>query len=77
MQPVRTPTRADDGFRPWQFFVLAALGCATAATFIARGQGVTAVILLSVLMAGAGARRHCGAAHGPAAGVGATTIAPR
>jgi len=41
----------DQGLQPWQFFVLAALGCATAATFIARGQGVTAVILLTVLMA--------------------------
>jgi hypothetical protein len=41
------------GLQPWQFFVLAALGCATAATFMARGQGITVVILLSVLMAGA------------------------
>jgi hypothetical protein len=30
--------------------VLAALGCATAVTFMARGQGVTVVILLGVLM---------------------------
>src|SRR5262245_14729480 len=37
----------------WQFFVLAALGCATAATFMARGRGITAVVMLSVLMAGA------------------------
>jgi hypothetical protein len=43
----------DQSLQPWQFFVLAALGCATAATFMARGQGVTAVVLLSVLMAGA------------------------
>jgi hypothetical protein len=35
---------------PWQFFVLAALGCATAALFASRGQGVTAIILLTVLM---------------------------
>jgi hypothetical protein len=35
---------------PWQFFVLAALGCATAALFASRGQGVTAVVLLTVLM---------------------------
>jgi hypothetical protein len=41
----------DQGLQPWQFFVLAALGCATAVTFIARGQGPTAVILLGVLMA--------------------------
>jgi hypothetical protein len=37
--------------QPWQFFVLAGLGCATAVTFLARGQGVTAVLLLSMLMA--------------------------
>ncbi len=37
--------------QPWQFFVLAALGCATAVTFVARGQGVTVVVLLGVLMA--------------------------
>jgi hypothetical protein len=39
------------GLEPWQFFTLAALGCATAVTFIARGQGPTVVILLGVLMA--------------------------
>ena len=43
--------QADDSLQPWQFFVLAALGCATAVTFFARGRGVTTVILLSVLMA--------------------------
>jgi len=37
--------------QPWQFFVLAALGCATAVTFMVRSQGVVNVILLSVLMA--------------------------
>lgn len=36
--------------QPWQFFVLAALGCATAVTFLVRGQGVVAVVLVSVLM---------------------------
>ena len=41
----------DPGLQPWQFFVLAALGCATAVTFIARGQGPTSIILLSILMA--------------------------
>ena len=48
------PDAATDSLQPWQFFVLAALGCATAVTFVARGQGVTAVILLSVLMGAAG-----------------------
>ena len=45
-----TTEGADAGLQPWQFFVLAALGCATAVTFMARGQGPTAVILLGVLM---------------------------
>jgi len=39
--------------QPWQFFTLAALGCATAVSFIARGQGATVIILLSVLIAAA------------------------
>ena len=42
--------QADAGLQPWQFFVLAALGCATALTFMARGQGPTVLILLGVLM---------------------------
>jgi hypothetical protein len=37
--------------QPWQFFVLAGLGCATAMTFLVRGQGITVVLLVSVLMA--------------------------
>jgi hypothetical protein len=52
LQPDRPrANRADDNLEPWQFFVLASLVCATAATVIARGQSATAVILLSVLMA--------------------------
>jgi len=43
--------KTDQGLQPWQFFVLAALGCATAVTFIARGQSVTSIVLLSILMA--------------------------
>jgi hypothetical protein len=50
LKPDTTPDRDADGLQPWQFFVLAALGCATAVTFVARGQGPTAIILLSVLM---------------------------
>ena len=49
----RGPTTSDQQLQPWQFFVLAALGCATAATFMARGRGITAVVMLSALMAGA------------------------
>ena len=47
------PDPPDAGLQPWQFFALAALGCATAVTFMTRGQGPTAVILLSALMASA------------------------
>jgi len=39
-----------NSLQPWQFFVLAALGCATAALFASRGQGIAAVILLTALM---------------------------
>jgi hypothetical protein len=42
-----------DSIHPWQFFVLAALGCASVVTYVARAQGVSAVILLSVLMGAA------------------------
>ena len=45
------PMAADSSLQPWQFFVLAGLGCATAVVFVARGQGVVTVVLLSVLMA--------------------------
>jgi hypothetical protein len=41
---------AQAGLRPWQFFVLAALACATAVTWMARAQGLTVVLLLTVLM---------------------------
>jgi len=38
------------GLQPWQFFVLAALACATAVTYMVRGQGVIPVVLLSLVM---------------------------
>ena len=47
--PQQSP--AQPGMQPWQFFVLAGLGCATALTFLARERGLTAVLLLSLLMA--------------------------
>ena len=54
VRSIRLQADGRDSLQPWQFFVLAALGCATAVTFVARGQGATAVILLSVLMGAAG-----------------------
>jgi hypothetical protein len=45
--------KPDSSLQPWQFFLLAGLGCATAVVFVARGQGVTTVLLLSVLMGAA------------------------
>jgi hypothetical protein len=50
LKPDRAADQTDPGLQPWQFFVLAALGCATAVTFMARGQGPTAIVLLGVLM---------------------------
>ena len=43
--------QTDLGLQPWQFFVLAALICATGVTYMVRGQGVSTVLLLSMLMA--------------------------
>ncbi len=43
----------DEGLQAWQFFVLAGLICATVATFMARGQSVTQIVLVTVLMAAA------------------------
>jgi len=48
-----TSTRSNADLQPWQFFLLAGLGCATAVVFVARGHGVATVLLLSVLMASA------------------------
>jgi hypothetical protein len=50
LKPDRDTAATDPGLQPWQFFVLAALGCATAVTFMARGQGPTAILLFGVLM---------------------------
>src|SRR5262245_56964895 len=46
----RSPT-TPSSLQPWQFFVLAALGCATAIAYMSRGQGLVVVILGTVLMA--------------------------
>jgi hypothetical protein len=48
---ISTKDAADASLRPWQFFVLAGLGCATAVTFLARGQGLAPVVLLGLMMA--------------------------
>ncbi|MCC7416697.1 MAG: zinc ribbon domain-containing protein [Acidobacteria bacterium] len=44
---------ADQPLQPWQFFVLAGLACATVATFLARGDGVAGIVLLTAMMGGA------------------------
>src|SRR2546423_11981406 len=43
--------QADQGLQAWQFFVLAGLVCATVATFMARGQSIASIVLVTVLMA--------------------------
>ena len=40
-----------ESLEPWQFFVLAALVCAAAVTVVVRGQSITTVVLLTVIMA--------------------------
>jgi hypothetical protein len=42
--------RGDSSLQPWQFFVLAALTCATIVTFVVRGQGIGVVVLLTIVM---------------------------
>jgi pyruvate/2-oxoacid:ferredoxin oxidoreductase beta subunit len=44
------PDQPEQGLQAWQFFVLAGLACATVATFMARGQSVASIVLLTVLM---------------------------
>jgi hypothetical protein len=39
--------------QPWQFFVLAALACATAGLFLTRAQGLMSVVLLTALIGAA------------------------
>ena len=46
------PDTADNSLKPWQLFVLIALACATAMTWMARSQGFVAVVLLTILMGG-------------------------
>jgi len=48
---VRLQPDRNDGLQPWQFFVLAGLGCATALAYLAAGRGVTSIVLLTALMA--------------------------
>ena len=43
-------TSTDQGLQAWQFFVLAGLVCATVATFLARGQSISQIVLVTVLM---------------------------
>lgn len=51
LSPDSPAASTQPGMQPWQFFVLAGLGCATAVTFMSRSQGVTVVILLSIIVA--------------------------
>jgi hypothetical protein len=43
-----------DTIKPWQFFTLACLVCATAGTYLVRGKGSEAVVLQIVLMVATG-----------------------
>ena len=52
--PLATPG-ADDGFRPWHFFVLASILLATVAVILARRSSPEHLILISLTIAAAGA----------------------
>lgn len=52
--PLTTP-RADDGFRPWHFFVLASILLATVAVILARQSSPAHLVLISLTIAAAGA----------------------
>ena len=53
--PSTTPRAADDGFRPWHFFVLASILLATVAVILARRSSPEHLILISFTIAAAGA----------------------
>lgn len=57
MTAVASPAaaRADDGFRPWHFFVLASILLATVAVILARQSSPAHLILISFTIASAGA----------------------
>lgn len=46
-------TESSNTLQPWQFLVLAALGCATAVAFVVRSQGAPAIILMTLIMGAA------------------------
>ena len=54
MNPETSTNDTDQGLQAWQFFVLAGLACATAATFMARGQSIAAQEALGFLRSGCG-----------------------
>lgn len=51
----RVTTRAEEGFRPWHFFVLASILLATVAVIVARQSSPEHLILISLTIAAAGA----------------------
>ena len=54
-QPEETDAQADNGFRPWHFFVLASLMLATVAVVLSRRATPEHLVLISFTIAAAGA----------------------
>ena len=48
--PTDSPGGSRDAIKPWQFFALAGIACATVGTYLARGRGPESVVLQIVLM---------------------------
>lgn len=55
VKPDVTDTRADNGFKPWHFFVLASLMLATVAVVMSRQSSPEHLILISFTIAASGA----------------------
>ncbi len=51
----RPPAAADEGFRPWHFFVLASLAAATVAVLMSRQAAPEHLILVSLMIGASGA----------------------
>jgi hypothetical protein len=51
---LKSEPTSSDALKPWQFFLLAALGCATAVTFVVRTQGIMVVVLVTAIIGAAG-----------------------
>ncbi|MGE0705709.1 MAG: hypothetical protein AB7F99_02255 [Vicinamibacterales bacterium] len=53
LPPDNSSLQRTQGLQPWQLFLLAALACATVGMYLTNAQGISGVVLLSVLIGAA------------------------